>query len=156
MKAGMREIGNKAFTMATGTRRSENENAQHPPYEEITRRRRPLYERYSHQLFSGCQNGTRRHGSTGLKLGSGARKAPIPDKLDSHQVCPAQNACRFHVGEADLVPQKVCGPRLRTQARPQHHTLMMLGTRSTYYRLIPTALPPNQPLGGAVGLTCPE
>jgi hypothetical protein len=34
MKAGMQEIGNKAFTMATGTRRSENENAQHPPYEE--------------------------------------------------------------------------------------------------------------------------
>jgi len=34
MKAGMREIGNKAFTMATGTRRSENENVQHPPYEE--------------------------------------------------------------------------------------------------------------------------
>jgi hypothetical protein len=34
MKAGMREIGNKAFTMATGARRSENENVQHPPYEE--------------------------------------------------------------------------------------------------------------------------
>jgi hypothetical protein len=34
MKASMREIGNKAFTMATGTRRSENEKVQHPPYEE--------------------------------------------------------------------------------------------------------------------------
>jgi hypothetical protein len=34
LHCGMREIGNKAFTMATGTRRSENENVQHPPYEE--------------------------------------------------------------------------------------------------------------------------
>jgi hypothetical protein len=34
MKSYMQEIGNKVFTMATGTRRSENENAQHPPYEE--------------------------------------------------------------------------------------------------------------------------
>jgi hypothetical protein len=34
LTAGMQETGNKAFTMATGTRRSENKNAQHPPYEE--------------------------------------------------------------------------------------------------------------------------
>jgi hypothetical protein len=34
MNAGLQEIGNKALTMAAETRRSENENAQHPPYEE--------------------------------------------------------------------------------------------------------------------------